>query len=157
LKLVVVALGCGIGLLATPALAQTADQLAAMCDFVQTGMIHSDENFARVVAGPPDAGGAYPMARPYAWPDAGCAVTKGDHWVMACTWDIAGITTAQQSERALSAVGDQISGCIGSAYQRSRDADGYLVFSLQAKTRIEAAIREVDGKRRLTIGVLGRS
>ena len=155
MKLVVFTLACGICLQAAPALAQTADQLAGMCDFVQTGMIHRDENFGSMIAGPPNTDGQYPLARPYSWPYAGCAASKGTRWALICAWYIDGIASAQQAQRSLNTVGDQVTACIGSGYNRSLNADGYLVFSLEGKDRVEAVIHAVDGKYVLTIGVVG--
>lgn len=155
MKFVAVVLACGGGLFATPACAQTAGQLSEMCDFLQTGMIHRDENFSGMIAGAPDANGDYPLARPYSPSDAGCGAVKGARWVALCTWQIDGITTASQAKQTLDAVGDQVTACIGSGYKRGRNPVGFLVFSLQGEERVDVAIRAADGKYLLSIGVLG--
>jgi hypothetical protein len=156
MKLGVAAIAFGIGLLATPALAQTADQAAAICDFLQTGMIHRDENFQRIVAGPPDENGAYPLARPYAWPGAGCAIVKDrtGRWQMVCTWGLDGVG-AGQAQQALGAVGDQVTACIGAGYQRSLTDDGTLIFSLNGQTRVGGAMSTLDGRQVVTLSVFG--
>src|SRR5579863_7900564 len=157
MKNVVAALTCGIGLLATPALAQTADQLAAMCDFLQTGMLHRDQNFGGLYSGAPDSGGNYALTRAYAWPYAGCAASKGNKWYLMCTWDIDGIKTAQQAQHARDAVGDQVPACIGTGYKRSTNAHGFLAFSLNGEERVDVAVESTKGKYDLSIVVFGVS
>ncbi len=156
MKLFVVALAGA--LLATPTFAQTADQLSAMCDFLQTGMIHRDQNFSAMYSGAPDAKGTYTLTRPYTWPNTGCGVAKGNKkTVLICTWEIDGIKTAQAAQAALKAVGDQVPSCIGTAYTRGTNAQGYLVFSLKGDARVDIAIHDVKGTYGLTIGVFGAS